>query len=63
MTEQHLQKAGIYTALNLGVSALYYFGVKERFIPGATLNKQVAVIGLSVITQASLGSLDRKSVV
>ncbi|QVL56878.1 MAG: hypothetical protein KFB93_05700 [Simkaniaceae bacterium] len=55
MSNPGIQRAAVYTGLNLAVSTLYYFGVKERFIPGAILNKQAAVIGLSVLTQASRG--------
>lgn len=57
LTTQGIQRVKEYTALNLGISALYYFGVKNRFIPGAILNKQVAAIALSVIAQASRGFL------
>lgn len=53
MFHESIQRATLYTGLNLAVSAFYYFGVKERYIPGTILNKQVAAIGLSLIAQAS----------
>ena len=55
MSNESIQRTALYTGLNLAVSAFYYFGVKERYIPGAVLNKQAAAIGLSVIAQGSRG--------